>query len=73
MDIGASEQPKHSTSKIKNTYVYWRGPKTIKSKRTQWVEEDMTMNPPDTKNSFTEKEVCQDYYIDVYIFIPFIL
>ena len=54
------------------TYVSGRGPKTIKSQRTQWVEEDMTMDPPNTTNNYTEKEVGQDYYIDVYMFIPFI-
>jgi hypothetical protein len=73
MDIGASAQPKRSTSKRKKTYVRGCGPKTIKSQRTQWVEEDMTMDPPDTTNNYTEKEVGQDYYIDVYMFIPFIL
>ena len=73
MDIGASAQRKRSTSKIKKTYVRGHGPKTIKSQIKQLVEEDMTMDPPDTTNNCTEKEVGQDYYIDVYMFIPFIL
>ena len=54
MQIGASEQPKHSTSKRKKTYVHGRGPKTVKSWRTQCVEEDMTMDPPNTTNNCME-------------------
>ena len=73
MNIGESAQPKHSTSEIRKTYVHGRGPKTVKLQRTKWVEEDMTMDPPDTTNNCTENEVGQDYYIDVYMFIHFIL
>ena len=53
MDIGENVELEHSTSKIK-IYVCGCGPKTIKSNRGQWVEEDMTMDPVDTKNDCTE-------------------
>ena len=43
------------------TYVSGRGPKTIKSQRTQWVKEDMTMDPAQTTNDCTEKEVGLEY------------
>ena len=51
MDIAASAQPEHSTRKRKKTYVRGPGPKTVKSQRTQWVEEYMTMDPPETTNN----------------------
>ena len=54
MEIGANAEPKRSTRKIK-IYVYGRGPKTIKSRRGKWVEEDMTIHPQDTTNDCTEK------------------
>ena len=50
-----------STRKRIKTYVHGRGPKTIKSRRGQWVEEDMTMDPPDTTNDYNEEEVSQEY------------
>ena len=72
MEVGENVEIEHSTRKRKR-YVRGHGTKTIKSHRGQWVEEDMTMDPPDTKNNFTKKEVVKDYYIDVYVFIHFIL
>jgi len=47
--------------KEKKTYVCGCGPKTVKSRRTQWVEEDMTMDHVDPTNSCTEAEVGQYY------------
>jgi len=61
MGIGTSAQPKHSTSKRKKKYARGHGPKIVKSRRTQWVEEDMTMDPPNTTNNFIEEEVGQYY------------
>jgi hypothetical protein len=49
MEIRENVELKHSTSKIKR-YVCGRGPKTIKSCRGQWVEEDMKMDLADTTN-----------------------
>jgi len=57
MEIGTSAQPRCSTSKRKKTYVCGSGPKTVKSRRIQWVEEDMTMDPPYTTNNCTEEEI----------------
>jgi hypothetical protein len=54
MEIGANVELEHSTSKS-------RGPKTIKSRRGQWVEEDMTMDPANTTNDCTKQEVGLDY------------
>ena len=61
MEIGANSQLESSTRKRIKAYVRGRGPKTIKSCREQWVEEDMTMDPPDTTNGCTEEEVSQEY------------
>jgi hypothetical protein len=60
MEIGENVELEHSTSKRKR-YVRGRGPKTIKSRRGQWVEEDMTMDPADTTNDCTEQEVGLEY------------
>jgi hypothetical protein len=60
MDIGENVEPGHSTSKRKR-YVHGRGPKTVKSCRGQWVEEDMTMDLTDTTNDCIEQEVGWDY------------
>ena len=60
MEIGANAEPKRSTSK-RRRYVRGCGPKTVKSRRGQWVEEDMTMDPVDTTNDCIEQEVVQDY------------
>ena len=57
MEIGANSRLERSIRKRIKTYVYGHGPKTIKSRRGQWVEEDMTMDPPDTINDCTEEEV----------------
>ena len=46
--------------KKKKTYVREHGPKTDRSRREEWVEEDMTMDPPDTINDCTKEEVGQD-------------
>ena len=61
MEIGANSQLEHSTRKRTKTYVRGRGAKTIKSRRWQRVEEDMTMDPPDTINDCTEEEVSKKY------------
>lgn len=61
MEIGANSQLERSTRKRTKTYVQGRGPKTIKSRRGQWVEEDMTMDPRDTTNDCAEEEVNQEY------------
>ena len=61
MEIGSNPRLERSTRKRRKTYVRGRGPKTIKSRRGQWVEEDMTMDPPDTTNDCTEEEVSQEY------------
>ena len=45
----------------KKRYVHGHGPKTIKSHRQQWVEEDMRMDPLDTTNDYTKEEVSQEY------------
>jgi len=42
-------------------YVRGRGLKTVKSQRTWWVEEDMTMDTSDTINNCTEEEFDQYY------------
>jgi len=55
MDIGANVEHEHSTSNRKR-YVRGCGPKTIKSRRGKWVEEDMTMDPADTTNDCIEQE-----------------
>jgi hypothetical protein len=60
MDIGANVEHEHSTSNRKR-YVRGCGPKTVKSRRGKWVEEDMTMDPADTTNDCIEQEVGQDY------------
>jgi hypothetical protein len=60
MEIGPDSRLERSTRKIIKTYVCGRGPKTIKSRRGQWVEEDMTMDPPDTTNGCTEEEDSQE-------------
>jgi len=41
--------------------VRGRGLKTVKSQRTWWVEEDMTMDTSDTINNCTEEEFDQYY------------
>jgi len=56
MEIGENVELENSTRKRKR-YVRGRGPKTIKSRRGQWVEEDMTMDPTHTTNDCTEQEV----------------
>ena len=61
MEIGANSRLERSTRKRIKTDVHGHGPKTIKSHRGQWVEEDMTMDPPDTTNDYTEEEVNQEY------------
>ena len=61
MEIGSNPRLERSTRKRRKTYVHGHGPKTIKSRRAQWVEEDMTMDPPNTTNNCTEEEVGQDY------------
>ena len=50
-----------STRKRIKTYVRGCKPKTIKSHRRHWVEEDITMDPPNTTNDCTEEEVSQEY------------
>ena len=60
MEIGENAELEHSTRKIKR-HVRGRGPKTIKSHRGQWVEEDMTMDLADTTNDCTEQEVGLEY------------
>jgi hypothetical protein len=60
MEIGANVELEHSTSKRK-IYVRGRGTKNVKSRRRLWTEEDMTMDPVDTKNDCIEKEVGLDY------------
>jgi uncharacterized protein with LGFP repeats len=60
MDIGANVELEYSTRKRK-IYVRGRGTKTVKSRRGQWVEEDMTMDHADTTNDFTKKKVDLDY------------
>lgn len=60
MEIGENAGSKPSTSKRKK-YVCGCGPKTVKSQRGQWMEEDMRMDPPDTTNDCIEQEVSQDY------------
>ena len=42
-------------------YVCGREPKTVKSRRVQWVEEDMTMDTSDITNDCTEEDIRQDY------------
>ena len=61
MEIGSNPRLELSTRKRRKTYVRGRGPKTIKSHRGQWVEEDMPMDPPDTTNDCIEEEVSQEY------------
>ena len=58
MEIGANAKHERSTSKRK---IYVRGPKTIKSHRGQWVEEDMTMDPANRTKDCIDKEVGEDY------------
>ena len=53
MDIGANAEHVHST-RTRKRYVCELGPKTIKSRRGQWVEEDMTIFPADTTNDCIE-------------------
>jgi len=53
MEIGANVDLEHSNRKIR-IYVHGHGPKTIKSCRGQWVEEDVTMDSIDTTNDCTE-------------------
>ena len=47
MEIGGDEDPWHLTNKRKR-HVHGHGPKPAKSRRGQWVEEDMAMDPLDT-------------------------
>lgn len=61
MDIGTRAYPKRSIRKRKKIYVCGHGLRTVKSRRTQWVEEDMTMDILDITNTCTEEEVGQDY------------
>ena len=60
MEIRANAEDERSTSKRKR-YVHRCGPKTINSRRRQWVEEYMTIDPAYTTNYCTEQEVVQDY------------
>jgi hypothetical protein len=60
MEVGENVELDHSTRKRKR-YVRGHGTKNIKPHRGQWVEEDMTMDPTDTTNDFTEKEVGLEY------------
>ena len=60
MEIGANSRLEHSIRKRIKTYVHGCGPKTIKACRGQWVEEDMTMDPPNTTKDYTKEEVSQD-------------
>ena len=61
MEIGENSRLECSTRKRIKTYVRGHGPKTIKSRRGQWVEEDMTMDPIETTNDCIKEEVSQDY------------
>jgi hypothetical protein len=60
MKIVTNVEHEHSTSKRKK-YVRGRGPKTVKSRRGKWVEEDITMDPVDTTNDCIEQKIGQDY------------
>ena len=61
MEIGANARLERSTRKRIKTYVYECETKTLKWHRRQWVEEDMTTDPPDTRNDWTKEEVSQEY------------
>ena len=61
MEIGSNPRLERSTRKRRKTCVRGCGPKTIKSCRGQWVEEDMTMDSLDTTSDYTEEEVSQEY------------
>ena len=44
----------------KKKNVRGRGPKTMKSHRGQWLEDDMTIDPTNTTNDRTEQQIGQE-------------
>jgi len=60
METGENVELEHSTSKRKRCECGC-GPKSIKSHRGQWVEEDMTMDLANTTSDCTKQEVGLEY------------
>ena len=58
--IKANEELMHYVRPIQRS-ILRHGPPTVKSRRKQWVEEDMTMESADpTANEHNEQEVSHD-------------